>query len=480
MSRTITIDPVTRIEGHAKITILLDDAGQVSDARFHVNEFRGFEKFCEGRLLWEMPGITSRICGICPASHLITSAKAGDDILAIGIPEAADRLRRIMVLGQWIQSHALSFFHLSSPDLLLGFDSDPKARNIFGLIAANPDFARRGIRLRKLGQEVIEVLGGRRIHTPWAVPGGVREPFDAARRDRLLAGIPEARETTQVAIATLKALHDRPAREIPAFGNFHSLHVGLVGADGALEYYGGKLRVRDADGNTLADDLDPRSYADHFGERTEPWSYLKFPYYRPLGIDKGMYRVGPLSRLNVCDFIDTPLAEAERVEFRALGGGVGAVNNSFYYHYARLIEILFALEKIEELLHDPVILDDHVRAQAMINRHEGVGAAEAPRGVLFHHYRVDDDGVLLAVDLVIATAQNNLAMNRAVRQLAVHHLSGVEITEGLLNRIEAGIRCFDPCLSCSTHAAGQMPLLVRIVGPDGAVLAERSRGSDGS
>jgi NAD-reducing hydrogenase large subunit len=480
MSRTITIDPVTRIEGHAKITIVLDDAGEVSDARFHVNEFRGFEKFCEGRLLWEMPGITSRICGICPASHLITSAKAGDDILAIGIPEAADKLRRIMTLGQWIQSHALSFFHLSSPDLLLGFDSDPRARNVFGLIAQNPEFARRGIRLRKFGQEVIEVLGGRRIHTPWAVPGGVREPFDAARKDRLLAGIPEARETTQVAIATLKALHERYDHEIPTFGNFHSLHVGLVGDHGALEYYGGKLRVRDADGNTLADDIDPRSYADHFGERTEPWSYLKFPYYRPLGIDKGMYRVGPLARLNVCDFIDTPLAEAERLQFRALGGGVGAVNNSFYYHYARLIEILFAVEKIEQLLHDPVILDHHVRARAMINRHEGVGAAEAPRGVLFHHYRVDDDGVLAAVDLVIATAQNNLAMNRAVRQLAVHHLSGVEITEGLLNRLEAGIRCFDPCLSCSTHAVGQMPLLVRIVGPDGAVIAERARASDGA
>ena len=475
MTKTITIDPVTRIEGHAKITIALDDDGRVSDARFHVNEFRGFEKFCEGRLMWEMPGITSRICGICPASHLITSAKAGDDILAIGIPEAAEKLRRIMTLGQWIQSHALAFFHLSSPDLLLGFDSDPSRRNVFGLIAESPDFARRGIRLRKFGQEVIEVLGGRRIHTPWAVPGGVREPFDKAGRDKLLAWIPEARETVQIALATVKAIHEKYAKEIPTFGNFHSLHMGLVGADGRLEYYGGKLRVRDADGNTIADQIDPRTYASQMGERTEAWSYLKFPYYRPLGFEKGMYRVGPLARLNVCDFIETPLAEAERVTFRALGGGEGAVNNSFYYHYARLIEILFAVEKIEDLLRDPVILDEHVRARASINRHEGVGASEAPRGVLFHHYNVDENGVLKAVDLVIATAQNNLAMNRAVRQLAIHHLSGVEITEGLLNRLEAGIRCFDPCLSCSTHAVGQMPMEVRVVGPDGAILAERTR-----
>ena len=475
MTKTITIDPVTRIEGHAKITIVLGDDGQVSDARFHVNEFRGFEKFCEGRLMWEMPGITSRICGICPASHLITSAKAGDDILAIGIPEAAEKLRRIMTLGQWIQSHALAFFHLSSPDLLLGFDSDPASRNVFGLIAQNPDFARRGIRLRKFGQEVIEVLGGRRIHTPWAVPGGVREPFDAARRDKLLAWIPEARETTQLALETVKAVHDKYAHEIPTFGNFHSLHMGLVGADGRLEYYGGKLRVRDADGNTIADQVDPRGYSSQLGERSEAWSYLKFPYYKPLGIEKGMYRVGPLARLNVCDFIETPLAEAERQTFRSLGGGAGAVNNSFYYHYARLIEILFAVEKIEELLHDPAILDEHVRARAMINRHEGIGASEAPRGVLFHHYKVDHDGVLKSVDLVIATAQNNLAMNRAVRQLAMHHLSGVEITEGLLNRLEAGIRCFDPCLSCSTHAIGQMPMEVRVVGPDGQVLSSRTR-----
>jgi NAD-reducing hydrogenase large subunit len=475
MSKIVTIDPVTRIEGHSKITIHLDDQGNVEDARFHVNEFRGFEKFCEGRLMWEMPGITSRICGICPASHLITSAKAGDDILAVEIPETADKLRRIMTLGQWVQSHALSFFHLSSPDLILGFDSDPAKRNVFGLIAENPDFARRGIRLRKFGQEVIEVLGGRRIHTPWAVAGGVREPFDVARRDKLLGWIPEVKTTTRIAIDTLKGLMKRHAREIPAFGNFLTLHVGLVAEDGALEYYGGHLRVRDADGNTVADKIEPRDYATWFGEIAEPWSYLKFPYYKPLGYPKGVYRVGPLARLNVCDYIPTPEAEKERMTFRELAGESGAVNNSFHYHYARLIEILFAIERIEQLLQDPAILGDHYRAKASINRNEGVGCSEAPRGVLFHHYKVDDNGVLLKVNMLIATAQNNLAMNRAVRQLARTHLNGVQITEGLLNRLEAGIRCFDPCLSCSTHAIGNMPMRVQLVGPGGEVLAERSR-----
>ncbi len=475
MSRTITISPVTRIEGHAKITIQLDDAGTVVDARFHVNEFRGFEKFCEGRLMWEMGGITSRICGICPTSHLITSAKAGDAILAVEIPETAEKLRRLITLAQWIQSHTLSFFHLSSPDFLLGFDSDPARRNIFGLIEHDREFARRGIRLRKFGQEIIEVLGSRRIHTPWAVAGGVREPFDRSKRDYLLGWIPEARETARLALDTLKSIHTRFEHEIPNFGNFRSLHVGLVDREGGLEYYGGTLRVMDGAGNIIADRLDPKDYREHFGEATESWSYLKFPYYKPLGYQQGMYRVGPLARLNICDHIGTPLAELERKEFKAIAGDAGVVNNSFYFHYARLIELLFAVEQAELLLTDESILGTHVRSRAMINRDHGVGASEAPRGTLFHDYEVNQDGVLQKVDLVIATAQNNLAMNKTVQQLAMRYLDGTEISEGLLNRIEAGIRCFDPCLSCSTHAIGAMPLRVQLLGPGGRIIAERTR-----
>ncbi len=475
MSKTITIEPVTRIEGHAKITIHLDDRGEVQDARFHVNEFRGFEKFCEGRLMWEMPGITSRICGICPASHLVTSAKAGDDILAIGIPETAEKLRRLMTLGQWVQSHALSFFHLSSPDFLLGFDSEPAKRNVFGLMEEHKDFIRRGIRLRKFGQEIIELLGGRRIHTPWAVAGGVREPFDAERKAQLLGWIPEAKETARMALDVLKKIHVQYAHDIPNYGNFRSMYVGLVSDDGGLEYYGGTLRVRDGDGNTIADKIDPRNYHQYFDERSESWSYLKFPYYKKLDYSRGMYRVGPLARLNVCDYIDTPLAEAERTIFKAIAGDVEVMNNSFYYHYARLIEILFAIEKIEMLLNDPVILGEDVRSKAMINRKEGVGVCEAPRGVLFHHYWVNDDGVIQKVNMLIATAQNNLAMNRTVRQLAIQYLDGNKLTEGMLNRIEAGIRCYDPCLSCSTHAIGQMPMHVQLLDAEDKVIDELTR-----
>jgi NAD-reducing hydrogenase large subunit len=475
MSKTITISPVTRIEGHAKITIHLDNDNKVSDARFHVNEFRGFEKFCEGRLMWEMGGITSRICGICPTSHLITSAKAGDEILAVEIPKTAEMLRRVITLAQWMQSHALSFFHLSSPDFLLGFDSDVATRNIFGLIGANKEFAKRGIRLRKFGQEIIEVLGGRKIHTPWAVAGGVREPIDAAKRDYLLNWIPEAKETALLAIDTIKKIHVSMKMDIPNFGNFRSLFVGLVADDGALEYYDGRLRVMDSSGNTVADKLDPKQFYEYFGEAAESWSYLKFPYYKPLGYPKGMYRVGPLARLNICDYIDTPLAEGERKLFKTLAGDTEVVNNSFYYHYARLIELLFTVEKVEMLLRDPAILGTHILAKAMINREHGIGASEAPRGTLFHDYHVNEDGVLQKVNLLIATAQNNLAMNRTVRQLAIQYLDDQKITEGMLNRVEAGIRCFDPCLSCSTHAMGQMPLHVQVISADNTIVSEAYR-----
>jgi NAD-reducing hydrogenase large subunit len=381
----------------------------------------------------------------------------------------------MLTLAQWIQSHALSFFHLSSPDFLLGFDADPAVRNIFGLLQHDKDFARRGIRLRKFGQQIIEFLGGRRIHTPWAVAGGVREPFTKEERDKLLEWYPEVKETALLAVETIKKMHDKFKKEIPSFGNFHSLFVGLVGSKGELEYYGGNLRIMDSAGNIIADNIDPREYYNHFGEASESWSYLKFPYYKPLGYPQGIYRVGPLARLNICDFIETPLAEKERKLFKKLAPTTEAVNNSFYFHYARLIETVFAVEKVEELLHDPIILDTHVRSKAEINRLVGVGAAEAPRGTLFHHYWVDENGVLQKVNMLIATAQNNMAMNRTVRQIAMQFIEGKKISEPILNRIEAGIRCFDPCLSCSTHAAGQMPLHIQLMNDEGRIIDEKVR-----
>jgi NAD-reducing hydrogenase large subunit len=464
------IDPVSRIEGHAKITIHLDDNGQVSDARFHVTEFRGFEKFCEDRPLWEMAGITSRICGICPVSHLLASAKAGDRILAVTIPPAAEKLRRLMNLAQIIQSHALSFFHLSAPDLLLGMESDPAQRNVFGLIAVQPELARGGIRLRQFGQEIIEQLGGKKIHPAWAVPGGVRAPLSAAGRDHIRGRVPEARATALDALERFKRLLDQYKEESQIFGNFPTLFMGLVGADGAWEHYDGHLRFVDGAGNVIADRLDPAHYHEYIGEAVEPWSYLKFPYYRPIGYPDGAYRVGPLARLNICTHIGTPLADAELHEFRAHASG--AVTSSFFYHHARLIEILAAIEHIDLLLDDPDLLSERLRADAGINALEGVGVSEAPRGTLFHHYQVDEHGLITHVNLLIATGQNNLAMNRTVAQIARHYIRGPQIPEGMLNRVEAGIRAFDPCLSCSTHAAGQMPLHLELLGPDGAVLDE--------
>jgi NAD-reducing hydrogenase large subunit len=476
-TRTVTIDPVTRIEGHAKITIHLDDSGTVSEARFHVTEFRGFEKFCEGRSFWEMPGITARICGICPVSHLMASAKAGDAILGVQIPPTAEKLRRLMNWGQIVQSHALSFFHLSAPDLLLGMESDPTTRNLMGLIQKYPEVARSGIRLRHFGQEVIRLLGGRSVHPAWTVPGGVREPLSVEKRDEISRMLPEAFEIVDMALNLLKDAEADYQAEAERYGNFPSLFMGLVTPEGGLEHYDGLLRIMDSEGKLLEKGLPPERYRDIISEAVQPWSYLKFPYYKPYGADgaAGMYRVGPLARLNIADFAGTPRADQELGQFRRLGEHGKPVLSSFHYHYARLIEILFALEKIEAVLADSELTQTHIRSQATVNRLEGIGVSEAPRGTLFHHYRVDENGILQKVNLIIATGQNNLAMNMTVKQIAQAYVNGSTLGEGILNRIEHGIRVFDPCLSCSTHAVGQMPLRVQLLAPDGEVLDEKIR-----
>ena len=483
--RTITIDPVTRIEGHAKITLHLDDAGRIAAARFHVVEYRGFETFCEGRPFTEMAGITARICGICPVSHLLAAAKTGDKLLAVQPPPAARKLRRLLNLAQLTQSHALSFFHLSSPDFLLGWESDPAKRNVFGLMAADPELARAGIRLRQFGQQLIERLAGRKIHAAWAVPGGVRSPMTAETAAWIRERLPEAQATVARALELYKALLDGPLqREQRTFGDFPSLFMGLVAADGGWECIDGAIRFVDSTGQIVADGLSEDEYASFLGEAVESWSYLKFPYYKPLGYPGGMYRVGPLARLNVCERIGTAWADRELAEFRARSGTPGSggriVTSSFAYHHARLVEIVACLEAIGQLVEDPELQSPHVRSHAGLNATEAVGVSEAPRGTLFHHYRVDDDGLITRVNLIIATGQNNLAMNRTVAQIARAFIpepvaAETEIPEPLLNRVEAGIRCFDPCLSCSTHAAGQMPLRMALVNAGGRVLAERVR-----
>ncbi len=474
MSKTIVIDPVTRIEGHSKITIHLDDAGRVSNARFHVTQFRGFEKLVEGRPFHEMPSLTARVCGICPVSHLIASAKACDALLAVQIPETAAKLRQVLNLAQILQSHALSFFHLSSPDLVLGMDADPLKRNIFGVAAESPDLARDGIWLRQYGQEIIAHLAGKRIHPAWVVPGGVSAPLSADRRDLILAKAPDAVHRIRRTLDWYKEVFGHFDAEIRTFANFPSLFMGMVSDHGELEMYDGKLRFVDATGQIIADGIEAHQLGDYIEEAVEPDSYLKSPYYKSMGYPDGIYRVGPLARLNLIDRVGTPLADEEWAEFRMLERG--ATLSSFQYHYARLIEMLYCVEKVERILNWHDILSDHVRAKADPNSMEGYGISEAPRGTLMHHYKIDRKGLMQWANLIIATGHNSLAMNKGVYQVARYFVHGEKIDEGMLNRVEAVIRTFDPCLSCSTHAFGQMPMSIQLLSPDGELLDELSRG----
>lgn len=473
MSKTITIDPVTRLEGHGKITIQLNGRGEVEDAHFHVTQVRGFEKFSEGRPFYEMPSLMARICGICPVSHLIASAKACEAIMSVRIPHTAAQLRRILNLAQMIQSHALSFFYLSSPDLLLGMESDPAQRHIFGVAAAKPELGRGGIALRRFGQHIIELLGNKRIHPGWVIPGGVTEPLSEAKREEILGMIPEAHANIKLALSAYKQIADTFKPEIEVFGNFASLYLGLVNEDESVEFTDGALRLIDATGQIVDDGITATRFTEVIGEAVEPYSYTKFAYYKPLGYPDGSYRVGPLARLNIARKMGTPLADQELCEFKQLADG--PVQGSFYYHHARLIDILYGIEKIERILADPLILDKHVRAVAGVNRLEGAGQAEAPRGTLHHHYKVDENGLITWANLVIATGQNNNAMNQGVLQAARHYIKGGKFTEGILNRVEAVVRTFDPCLSCSTHAVGQMPLVISLRSANGAIIDQVMR-----
>ncbi len=465
MSKIITIDPVTRIEGHSKITIHLDDNGEVAEAIFHVTQLRGFEKFAEGRPFHEMPSLMARICGICPVSHLVASSKACDMLMSVRIPPTAVKLRRIINLAQIAQSHALSFFYLSSPDLLLGMDSNPAKRNIVGVAKENPELARNGIHLRALGQEIIELLGGKKIHPGWVVAGGISHALSAEHRNHILGKLPEAIKIAESTLLWFTKQLEKFSEEISVFANFPGLFMSLVGDQGELETYDGHLRLADEQGNAIVERLPPAEYKSIIDEAQNPHSYLKSPYYKPLGYPAGMYRVGPLARLHLAKSCGTPKADQAFASFQKLDH-----KSAFHYHLARLIEILYAFEMIEKLLHSDDILDSHVRAFAEANAHEGFGVSEAPRGTLMHHYKIDDNGLITYADLIIATGHNNLAMNKGITQAAKHYIKSDKLTDGILNRIEAVIRTFDPCLSCSTHAIGQMPLDIQLLSSEGTII----------
>jgi NAD-reducing hydrogenase large subunit len=470
MGEKITINPVTRIEGHARVSILLNDQGQVEKTYFHVDQFRGYEKFTEGRLFSEMPIITSRICGICPISHHLASVKACDEVIGVEISRPAKLLRELVHMGQIIQSHAMHFFELAGPDLLLGWDADPRVRNVVGLVRTNPELALKAVKLRKFGQMIIELTAGRRIHPIFAVPGGVNASLDEQRRDQMLSfleeGIPYIQEGIQIArkwIAEHKEECDR-------FASFPSGYMGLVKKDGSLELYDGVVRFMNKEGRIIRE-FEGKDYLKYIGEKVEDWSYLKFPFFKELGSQEGFYRVGPLGRLNVADFISTPLAQKEFLEFKKMSGGKPQ-ESSLYYHYARLIETLYAAERAMEILRDPDALSQDVFRFGTPKNEEGIGVIEAPRGTLIHHYWVDGAGTMKKSNLIVATGHNNWAMSRAVDAVAKAFVDGKNLKEGMLNRVEGAIRCYDPCLSCSTHAVGKMPLLVDIYDSTGE-LKER-------
>jgi NAD-reducing hydrogenase large subunit len=473
--KRIAIDPVTRIEGHGKVTLLLDEKNEVKQARLHIVEFRGFERFIQGRPFWELPVVVQRLCGICPVSHHLAAAKAVDRLVGGEIlTPTAEKMRRLMHYGQIVQSHSLHFFHLCSPDLLFGFDADPTIRNVIGVIAKHPDLAVQAVMMRKYGQEVIRLTAGKKIHGTGAIPGGINKNLSLEERDFLRKDIDQMLEWSRGAVKIAKDYTIEHLEELKDFGSFPSNHLSIVRDDGAMDLYNGGLRAIDAEGRKIFDHVDNQKYIDYIAEEVRSWSYMKFPFIKKLGPEEGWYRVGPLARVNNCDFIDTPEAEAARKEFKAVTGDKPN-NITMAYHWARMIETLHAAEKIRDLLDDPDLQGEDLVTTGE-RRSEAIGILEAPRGTLFHHYRIDENDQVVMANLIVSTTNNNEPMNRAVAGVARDYISGKkEITEGLLNRIEVAIRAYDPCLSCATHALGKMPLVVELMDAAGRVLDTRGK-----
>lgn len=470
MAQKITIEPVTRVEGHGKVTIHIDDKGNVNQTRLHIVEFRGFERFVQGRPYWEAPVLVQRLCGICPVSHHLAAAKALDVIVGAGtgdgLTPTGEKMRRLMHYGQMFQSHALHFFHLASPDLLFGVDADPAIRNVIGVALEHKDLAVQGVMMRKFGQEIIKATAGKKIHGTGAIPGGINKCLTEEERDSFLKGadplnVEKMIEWSHAALDLFKDYHKKNKGLIDDFSKFPSSHLSLVRKDGALDLYHGVLRAIDKDGNKILHDVDYQNYLEYIDEEVRSWSYMKFPYLREFGKDNGWYTVGPLARMNTADFIPTPLAQKEFEQFKAYTNGKPN-HMSMHMHWARLIEILHSIEMIKELLNDPDIVNGELVAKGE-KKKEGVGLIEAPRGTLFHHYRINDNDQLTMANLIVSTTNNNQPMNNAVEIVAKDQMTGKkEITEGMMSAVEVAIRAYDPCLSCATHALGKMPLEISL------------------
>ncbi|NOX48877.1 MAG: Ni/Fe hydrogenase subunit alpha [Chlorobi bacterium] len=483
MPKKITIEPVTRVEGHGKVTIHIDDEGNITQSRLHIVEFRGFERFVQGRPYWEAPVLVQRLCGICPVSHHLAAAKALDVIVGAGtgdgLTPTGEKMRRLMHYGQMFQSHVLHFFHLASPDLLFGVDGDPALRNIIGVAKKFPDLAVQGVMMRKFGQEIIKATAGKKIHGTGAIPGGINKHLTQEEKDSFLNGpdpmnIDKMISWSQDALAFLKGYHKDNKDFIDNFAVFPSSHLSLVRKDGAMDLYHGVLRAIDKDGKKILHDVDYQDYLDYIGEEVKNWSYMKFPYLTEFGKEDGWYRVGPLARMNTCDFIPSPLAQKEFEEFKAYTHGKPN-HMSMHYHWARLIEILHCAELMKDLLNDPDLMTGELVTKGT-KCSEGVGLIEAPRGTLFHHYAINENDQLTMANLIVSTTNNNIPMNMAVNYTAKQYMTGQKkITEGMMNAVEVAIRAYDPCLSCATHAMGQMPLEVVLVDSKNSIIDRMKR-----
>jgi NAD-reducing hydrogenase large subunit len=483
MEQKITIEPVTRVEGHGKVTIHIDDEGQIAQSRLHIVEFRGFERFVQGRPYWEAPVLVQRLCGICPVSHHLAAAKALDVIVGAGtgdgLTPTGEKMRRLMHYGQMFQSHALHFFHLVSPDLLFGVDGDPAIRNIIGVAKKYPDLAVQGVMMRKYGQEIIKATAGKKIHGTGAIPGGINKHLTQEEKDSFLKGADPLNIDKMIAWSTdalnfLKDYHKNNKEFIDGFAAFPSNHLSLVRKDGALDLYHGVLRAVDAEGKKILHDVDYQDYLEYINEEVRDWSYMKFPFLTEFGKKNGWYRVGPLARLNTCDFIPTPLAQKEFEEFKAYTNGKPN-NMSMHMHWARLIELLHSAEMIKDLLNDPDLMSGDLVIKGE-KKNEGVGLIEAPRGTLFHHYRINEHDQITMANLIVSTTNNNQPMNEAVNHVARQVMTGQKkITEGMMNAVEVAIRAYDPCLSCATHALGQMPLELILVDKNNQVIDRKRK-----
>jgi F420-non-reducing hydrogenase large subunit len=476
MSKKIVIQPVTRLEGHAKVTILLDDAGNVSDTRVHIVELRGFEKFCIGRPVEELPRIVTSICGVCPWSHHLASAKACDVIFGVEPPPAARKLRELANAIAFTEEHILHFYFLAAPDFVMGPTADYSIRNVIGIAQTAPDLARKVIRGRHMGAKMLEILSGKSIHPVAAVPGGFSKALTPEERDRMLPMAEEVLELAKFSIAFAKKdIFPKYIDVVKTLGVIKTGFLGTVTKDGTLDLYDGVLRMMQADGTY--EDFPYDRYTDYIAEHIEPWSYLKFPYMKKAGklsmdLDNpvGVYRTNTLARMNVCDRIRTPLAQKEFEEFRSNFGR--PVQLTLAYHWARLIELLYNAEYALELLKSPDITSKEIRVPVKPRAASAIGCVEAPRGTLIHDYETDAEGMVTNVNLIVGTTHNNAPINMSVRKAAQDNIKGGKYDQGLLNMVEMAIRAYDPCLSCSTHELdGRIPVKITLLNPRGEVVA---------